>query len=66
MLKILFPSLAKTKKIEQPIRYHPFDVYAHTMLTLYQLQKINTDPLVRFSMLYHDVGKPLQFAEYKN
>lgn len=66
MLKILFPALAKTKKIEQPIRYHPFDVYAHTMLTLYQLQKINTDPIVRFAMLYHDVGKPLQFAEYKN
>ncbi len=66
MLKILFPSLYKTKKIEQPIRYHPFDVYAHTMLTLYQLQKINTDPLVRFAMLYHDVGKPLQFSEYKN
>lgn len=66
MLKYLFPSLAKTKKIEQPIRYHPFDVYAHTMLTLYQLQKINTDPIVRFAMLYHDVGKPLQFAEYKN
>lgn len=66
MLKILFPSLAKTKNIEQPIRYHPFDIYAHTMLTLYQLQKINTDPIVRFAMLYHDVGKPLQFAEYKN
>ncbi len=66
MLKYLFPSLAKTKKIEQPIRYHPFDVYAHTMLTLYQLQKINTDPIVRLAMLYHDVGKPLQFAEYKN
>ena len=66
MLKELFPSLAKTKKIEQPIRYHPFDVYAHTILTLYQLQKINTDPIVRFAMLYHDVGKPLQFAEYKN
>ena len=66
ILKILFPSLAKTKKIEQPIRYHPFDVYAHIMLTLYQLQKINTDPIVRFAMLYHDVGKPLQFAEYKN
>ncbi len=66
MLKYLFPSLAKTKKIEQPIRYHPFDVYAHTMLTLYQLQKTNTDPLVRFAMLYHDVGKPVQFADYKN
>lgn len=66
MLKILFASLAKTKKVEQPIRYHPFDVYAHTMLTLYQLQKINTNPLVRLAMLYHDVGKPLQFAEYKN
>ncbi len=65
MLKYIFPALAKTKKIEQPVRYHPFDVYAHTMLTLYQLQKINTNPIVRFSMLYHDVGKPLQFSQYK-
>jgi tRNA nucleotidyltransferase/poly(A) polymerase len=55
MLPILFPALALTKHVDQPIRYHPFDVYTHILLTLYHLQQINTNYLVRFSMLYHDV-----------
>ncbi len=64
ILEILFPALATTKYIEQPVRYHPFDVYTHTLLTLFQLQRINKDPLVRLAMLYHDVGKVEQFAAY--
>lgn len=65
LLPILFPALAETKNVEQPVRYHPFDVYAHTMLTLFELQKINKDYLVRFAMLYHDVGKVDQFDAYQ-
>ncbi|MEI8091502.1 MAG: hypothetical protein WCG98_04670 [bacterium] len=61
LLPILFPALAETKNVEQPVRYHPFDVYAHTLLTLFELQKMNKDYLVRFAMLYHDVGKVDQF-----
>ena len=64
VLEHLFPALYATKNIEQPIRYHPFDVYVHTLLCLYELQKINTDPLVRLAMLYHDVGKVDQFGAY--
>ena len=64
MLVILFPALALTKHIDQPIRYHPFDIYSHIILTLYHLQAINTNYLVRFAMLYHDVGKVGQYAEY--
>ena len=64
MLVILFPALALTKYIDQPIRYHPFDIYSHIILTLYHLQAINTNYLVRFAMLYHDVGKVGQYAEY--
>jgi tRNA nucleotidyltransferase/poly(A) polymerase len=64
LLEHLFPALYATKYIEQPIRYHPFDVYVHTLLCLFELQKINTDPLVRLSMLYHDVGKVDQFGAY--
>ena len=55
LLEYIFPALYATKNIEQPVRYHPFDVYVHTLMSLYHLQKINTDYLVRFSMLYHDV-----------
>ena len=64
ILPIIFPALALTKHIDQPIRYHPFDIYSHILLTLYHLQAINSNPLVRFSMLYHDVGKVGQYAEY--
>ena len=66
LLEYIFPWLYKTKNIEQPVRYHPFDTYVHTLLTLYELQKINTDYLVRFSMLYHDVGKVWQYQSYQN
>lgn len=64
LLEHLFPALYRTKCIDQPIRYHPFDVYTHTLLCLFELQKINKDPLVRLSMLYHDVGKVDQFGAY--
>jgi len=66
MLPILFPALAKTKFIDQPIRYHAFDVYTHIMLSLKAIQEMNSDYLVRFAMLYHDVGKVAQYAAYDN
>lgn len=64
LLEHLFPALFVTKNIPQPIRYHPFDIYTHTLLTLFELQKINADPLVRLAVLYHDVGKVDQFGAY--
>jgi tRNA nucleotidyltransferase/poly(A) polymerase len=64
LLEHLFPALYATKNVEQPIRYHPFDVYVHTLLCLFELQKINKDPIVRLAMLYHDVGKVEQFGAY--
>lgn len=64
LLEYIFPALYATKNIEQPVRYHPFDVYVHTMMSLYHLQKINKDYLVRLSMLYHDVWKVWQYAAY--
>ena len=47
LMPLLFPALYETRFVHQPIRYHPFDVYTHTMLTLYELQKINKNYLVR-------------------
>lgn len=60
----IFPAVYATKNIDQPIRYHPFDVYVHTMLSLYNVQRINKDYLVRLAMLYHDVWKVGQYAAY--
>jgi len=66
MLPILFPALVKTKFVDQPIRYHAFDVYTHIMLSLKAIQEMNSDYLVRFAMLYHDVWKVAQYAAYDN
>ena len=65
LLEYVFPALYATKNVEQPVRYHPFDVYVHTMMSLYHLQRINKDYLVRFSMLYHDVWKVGQYSAYE-
>jgi len=61
ILKYYFPALLNCKNNHQPTRYHPFDTYSHIILCLYHLQQINTNYLVRFAMLYHDVGKPDQY-----
>ena len=64
ILKWIFPSLYACKGLDQPVRYHPFDVYTHTLLTLKYLQEINNDYLTRFAMLYHDVGKVDQYYSH--
>ena len=46
------------------MRYHPLDTYHHTLMTLWHLQKINTDYRVKLAMLYHDVGKVEQYKLY--
>jgi len=65
LLEYLFPALYETKHIEQPTRYHPFDIYTHSLLALYEIQKINPNYLVKLAVLYHDVGKVGQFDAYK-
>ncbi len=61
ILKYIFPNVYQTKNVDQPIRYHPFDVYVHTILTLHAVQGLNKDYLVKLWILYHDVGKPEQY-----
>lgn len=65
LLELVFPAVYATKNINQPVRYHPFDVYVHTLLSLYNIQKINKNYLVRLSVLYHDVWKVWQYAAYE-
>ncbi len=71
LLPTLFPALDETRHNDQPVRYHSFDTYTHTLLCLHELQKIllnrvnkgQDDYLVKFAMLYHDVGKPEQYEQ---
>ncbi len=62
ILKYIFPSLALTKWVNQPVRYHPLDTYHHILMSVYHLQQINSHYLVKFWMLYHDVAKPDQYS----
>ncbi|MFA7284272.1 MAG: HD domain-containing protein [Candidatus Absconditabacterales bacterium] len=61
LLKYIFPGIFALKFLNQPMRYHPFDVYSHSILALYHLQSINVNYLVRLAMLYHDCGKVEQY-----
>jgi len=67
LLETIFPALHACIDNRQPIRYHPFDTYNHTILTLWYLQEVSishtsSNYLVKLAMLYHDVGKPEQYA----
>ena len=46
------------------MRYHPFDVYTHSMMVLFHLQSLSTDKNLRYAALYHDVGKVEQYTSY--
>ncbi len=64
LLKWIFPKVYDNKWVDQPIRYHPFDVYTHTLMVLYHTQQLTNDKLVRYAALYHDVGKVEQYSSY--
>lgn len=64
LLKYLFPSVYATQGVKQPVRYHPFDVYVHSLLALHAVQQINDNYLVKYATLYHDVGKTEQYYTY--
>lgn len=61
LLETLFPSLQRCKNVPQPVRYHSLDTYHHSIMTLFHLQKLNSDYLVKLAMLLHDVWKPDQY-----
>ena len=58
ILDIVFPELADLVGVEQRDTYHHKDVFEHTMKVLDNLAAVSNDPLLRFSALVHDIGKP--------
>ena len=57
-LKILFPEIDALFGIPQDKKYHPeIDVGRHTLMALNQSVQLSSDPIVRFSVLVHDLGK---------
>lgn len=59
LLAFLLPELVATKGVSQPEKYHPEgDVYTHTLLALEVADRLGFEPLVKFAVLLHDLGKP--------
>jgi len=57
-LATLFPDLARLFGVPQPARHHPeVDTGLHLLLSLEQAARLTSDPVVRFAVLVHDLGK---------
>ncbi len=60
VITTILPELTDCIGFEQHSRYHIYDVYEHT---LHSVAAAPTDPVLRFTMLFHDSGKPLSFMQ---
>lgn len=55
ILAFPFPELVAMKGCEQRTVYHIYDVLEHTA---WAVQNAPTDPILRWTMFFHDMGKP--------
>ena len=51
----VIPEITPTFGFEQHNKHHIYDVYTHTAVSV---GKIAPDPILRLTMLFHDIGKP--------
>jgi len=59
LLEPILPEVTTMKGVPQPEAYHPEgDVYTHTIEAVRVADGFVRDPLVKFAVLLHDVGKP--------
>lgn len=57
-LAVIFPEIERLFGIPQPPKWHPeIDTGLHTLLALAQAAALSNDPVVRFAVLVHDLGK---------
>ena len=55
-----FPEVEALFGVPQPERWHPeIDTGVHTLMALDQAARLGPDPLMRFAVLVHDLGKGL-------
>ena len=55
VLAVAIPELRETFDFEQRNKHHCYDVWGHI---LHSVAAIESDPLLRVTMLLHDIGKP--------
>jgi len=58
VLEIIFPELAALQGTEQRDSHHHKDVFEHTLKVMDNLAEITDNPVLRFTALVHDIGKP--------
>ena len=57
-LQIILPEVMALFGVPQPEKYHPeVDTGLHILLALNEAAKLTADPVVRYAVLVHDVGK---------
>jgi tRNA nucleotidyltransferase (CCA-adding enzyme) len=57
-LEKLFPEIDALFGVPQPKEYHPeIDTGLHTIMSLNQSVRLSDDPMIRFAVLVHDLGK---------
>jgi putative nucleotidyltransferase with HDIG domain len=62
LLQSILPEVSRMHGCEQPPQFHPEgDVYVHTRLML-SLLPADISPLLAFSVLLHDIGKPVTYS----
>ncbi len=59
VLAVVIPEIAATFDFDQRNPHHCYDVYTHT---LHAVAAAPNDPLVRWAVLLHDIGKPQTFT----
>ena len=67
---VFIPELVGTFDFDQNNKHHNRDVYRHTVASVHNIEP---DPLLRTTMLFHDIGKPMSHivdkrgvSHYKN
>lgn len=68
LMDYILPELSKTFGVEQksPERHHIYDVGTHSLMSLKFVAQRNSNPIVRFATLIHDIGKPQTYKKMKN
>lgn len=56
VIAVFIPELKGTFDFEQHTKHHNRDVYRHTVAAVHNIEP---QPLLRVTMLFHDIGKPL-------
>lgn len=60
VLAVWIPEILPMIGFQQHTPYHAYDVWEHTIRTVEAIQPI---PVLRFTMLLHDIGKPNTFTQ---